>query len=82
MKKLPLLDFAVLVFKIPIASQASAPKPASIVPQAICYADAYNDPILSDVVLKAGETRIHAHRVVLSSHSPSFKAMFLVRHSK
>lgn len=61
-----------------VALQESNPLPA-LSPPATYYADAYNDPALSDVVLIANETRIHTHKVVLASFSPSFKAMFLVR---
>jgi len=32
----------------------------------------------SDIVVKAGEAKIHAHKVVLSAHSSLFKAMFQV----
>lgn len=31
---------------------------------------------MTDITLKVGETRIHAHRVVLASTSPYFYAMF------
>ena len=38
----------------------------------------YDDAHLSDVVLKAENTKIYAHKVVLASQSPAFKAMFQV----
>lgn len=31
---------------------------------------------MSDVILKAGGTEVHAHKVALTAHSASFKAMF------
>ena len=42
------------------------------------FAPFYNDTTFSDIVLKA-QTKIHAHKVVLAAHSPSFAAMLTVR---
>ena len=75
---LPLQKFVALMLLFFVALQASSP--ALLTQPMGFYEDAYNDPALSDVVLTNGETQIHAHKVVLSSHSPSFKAMFLVRY--
>lgn len=36
----------------------------------------YEDDQMSDFTIKAGDTVIHAHKVVLAAHSASFKAMF------
>lgn len=36
----------------------------------------FDDASLSDIVVKAGEAKIHAHKIVLSAHSSTFKAMF------
>ena len=38
----------------------------------------FDDASLSDIVVKAGEAKIHAHKNVLSAHSSTFKAMFQV----
>jgi len=35
---------------------------------------------MSDIIIKAGGTEIHAHKVVLAAHSASFKAMFQASH--
>ena len=43
------------------------------------FADLYNKALLSDVILKAGDCQVHAHRVILATQSPSFKAMFQVQ---
>ena len=40
----------------------------------------YDNANLSDVVLKAGETKICAHKVILAAQSPAFKAMFQVHY--
>jgi len=40
----------------------------------------YEDDQMSDVTIKAGDTVIHAHKVVLAAHSASFKAMFQASH--
>ena len=39
----------------------------------------YNDASLSDVILKAGDCQVHAHKIVLAVQSPLFKAMFQVQ---
>ena len=39
----------------------------------------YNDTSLSDVILKAGDCQVHAHKIILAAQSPSFKAMFQVQ---
>ncbi|DBA99211.1 TPA: Galactose oxidase, central domain [Trebouxia sp. C0006] len=36
----------------------------------------FDDSSTSDIVAMAGEAKIHAHKIVLSAHSPLFKAMF------
>lgn len=38
-----------------------------------------DDPVTADVILKAGKTKLHAHRIVLAAQSPLFKAMFQVK---
>jgi hypothetical protein len=38
----------------------------------------FDDSSTSDIVVMAGEAKIHAHKIVLSAHSPLFKAMFQV----
>jgi len=38
----------------------------------------YDDETFSDVVLKAGQTRVRAHKHILAAQSPSFMAMFQV----
>jgi len=43
------------------------------------FADLYNNALLSDVILKAGDCQVQAHRVILAAQSPSFKAMFQVQ---
>ncbi len=43
------------------------------------FADLYNNALLSDVILKAGEFHVHAHRIILAAQSSSFKAMFQVQ---
>lgn len=45
------------------------------------FAPYFDDPSSSDIVVKAGETRLHAHKIVLTAHSALFKAMFQVLHS-
>lgn len=42
------------------------------------FAPYFDDSSTSDIVVKAGETRIHAHKIVLAAHSTLFKAMFQV----
>ncbi len=36
----------------------------------------YDDPSTSDIVVMAGEAKIHAHKMFLSKHSSLFKALF------
>ncbi len=43
------------------------------------FADLYNNTLLSDVTLKAGDCQVHAHKIILAAQSPSFKAMFQVQ---
>ncbi len=43
------------------------------------FIEHYNDASLSDVILKAGDCHVHAHKIVLAAQSPSFKAMFQVQ---
>ncbi len=43
------------------------------------FTEHYNDTSLSDVILKAGDCRVHAHKVIVAAQSPSFKAMFQVQ---
>lgn len=43
-----------------------------------CFASSFDDETTSDIVLKAGETRVHAHKAILSAQSALFKAMFQV----
>ena len=38
----------------------------------------YDDPSTSDIVVMAGEAKIHSHKMFLSAHSSLFKAMFQV----
>ena len=38
----------------------------------------FDDPLTSDVVLKADDTSLHAHKIVLAAQSTLFKAMFQV----
>ena len=42
------------------------------------FASLYDDTGSSDVVVKAENVEVCAHRAVLAAHSPSFKAMFTV----
>ena len=44
-----------------------------------CFQSLFNDPEFSDVKIKAEDAVFFAHRAVLAAHSPSFKAMFMVR---
>lgn len=44
-----------------------------------CY---FDDPVTGDVVLKAGDTSLHAHKIVLAAQSTLFKAMFQVQSYK
>lgn len=46
------------------------------IPQLEPLASLYNEEALSDIVVKAGSTTMHAHRAVLAAHSPSMRAMF------
>ena len=48
------------------------------VPSIACFASLYDDTGSSDVIMKAGNVQIRAHRTVLAAHSPSFRAMFTV----
>ena len=43
------------------------------------FIDYYNDASLSDVILKAGDCQVHAHKIILAAQSSSFKAMFQVQ---
>lgn len=38
----------------------------------------FDDPVSSDIAIKAGDTTIHAHKSILAAQSPTFKAMFQV----
>ena len=38
----------------------------------------FDDPVSSDIVIKTGDTTVHAHKLVLAAQSPAFKAMFQV----
>ena len=38
-----------------------------------------DDPVTADVILKAGNTELHAHRIILAAQSALFKAMFQVK---
>ena len=42
------------------------------------FAPYFDDPSTSDIVVKAGETKVHAHKIVLTAHSAFLKAMFQV----
>lgn len=56
------------------------PKPLSNpLQQLTVFSQHYNAPMLSDIILAAEDQQIYAHKVVLASHSASFKAMFEVR---
>lgn len=44
-----------------------------------CFQSLFNDPEFSDIKIKAEDAVFFAHRAVLAAHSPSFKAMFMVR---
>lgn len=46
------------------------------VPSMACFASLYDDTGSSDVIVKAENVEVRAHRAVLAAHSPSFKAMF------
>ncbi|KAL3139584.1 hypothetical protein ABBQ38_003903 [Trebouxia sp. C0009 RCD-2024] len=53
------------------------PKPLSNpLQQLTVFSQHYNAPMLSDIILAAEDQQIYAHKVVLASHSASFKAMF------
>ena len=47
---------------------------------AFCHslANLFDNPLSSDVAIKAGETTVHAHKAILAVQSPTFKAMFEV----
>ena len=38
----------------------------------------FDDPSTSDIVVMAGEAKIHAHKIILSAQSTFFKGMFQV----
>ena len=42
------------------------------------FAAFYDNAAFSDVVLKARDTKMHAHKLVLAAHSASLQAMFQV----
>jgi len=42
------------------------------------FVSMYDCATFSDIILKAGSTRIHAHKVILAPQSASFQAMFQV----
>ena len=42
------------------------------------FAPFYDSTAFSDIVLKAGGTKVHAHKVMLAAHSPKLEAMFQV----
>lgn len=39
----------------------------------------FNDSVTVNIVLKAGDTSLHAHKIVLAAQSTLFKAMFQVQ---
>lgn len=39
----------------------------------------FNDASTSDITVKTGETKIHAHKIILIAQSAVFKAMFQVK---
>jgi len=39
----------------------------------------FNDASTSDITVKAGEVKIHAHKIALIAHSALFRAMFQVK---
>lgn len=41
-----------------------------------CFAPFYDDPETSDILVKAGDKEIHAHKIILSAQSALFGAMF------
>jgi len=43
------------------------------------FTEHYNDTSLSDVIFKAGDCQVHAHKIILAAQSPSFEAMFQVQ---
>ena len=43
-----------------------------------CFAPFYDDPETSDILVKAGDKEIHAHKIILSAQSALFRAMFQV----
>ena len=47
---------------------------------ALCnsIADLFDDPLSSDVAIKAGDATVQAHKAILAVQLPSFKAMFQV----
>ena len=52
----------------------------SILSSALCNSTAalFDDPVSSDVVVKAGDATVHAHKVVLAAQSLPFNAMLQV----
>lgn len=57
----------------------SAPRSLSILnenPSANQLDRYYNSPVLSDVIIRIGDRRIHAHKMILSLSSPYFRSAF------
>lgn len=40
----------------------------------------FDNPVSSDVAIKAGNTTVHAHKLILAAQSPALQAMFQVKH--
>ena len=43
-----------------------------------CLVPYFDDPATADILVTAGDTRIYAHKILLSAQSAMFKAMFQV----
>ena len=44
-----------------------------------CFISFLDDPVTSDVLLKAEKTKLHVHKILLAAQSTLFKAMFQVK---
>ena len=74
--------FCMCHFPKPLQLQVDPPvaKAGDALHSALCtnIAALFDDPVSSDVEIKAGDTTVHAHKLILIASSPAFKAMFQV----